>query len=286
LKDFGVIVPVYKEDCDCLKGLISDLLKVFGDKSNNFEVIIVFDGNSGDYLGVKEFFNDNSYVKFVAHKFNKGYGSSLKTGIINSSFENICIIDSDNTYPPEEFGLLIDEYEDVDMVIGLRDKKGVPFIRRLPKWFLRLFAGFMTNHKIPDLNSGMRIFKKSVCEIFWKLYPKKFSFTSTLTMGFLTNDYVVKWVPINYYKRLGKSHINPVKDTLGFISLIGRLALYFNPLRFFMPLSLIIGVLAVLRGLRDYITYQQFGGLTLVLFFMAFQVFFFGLIAEIINRKL
>ena len=115
--------------------------------------------------------------------------------------------------------------------------------------------------------------------------PEGFSFTSTITMAFLTNNLNVKYTRISYNKRKGKSKIHPIKDTIRFFSLVLRLSLYFNPIRFFMPLSSMLFLAAVARGIRDFIIQDSLGGLTLILFFMAFQVFFFGLIAEIINKR-
>jgi hypothetical protein len=101
----------------------------------------------------------------------------------------------------------------------------------------------------------------------------------------LTSGYETCFLGIGYAKRVGRSSIHPLKDPLRFGYQLLRLSLYFRPLRFFVPLSGLIGLLAVARGLRDLMLNNHFGGLTLVLFFMAFQVFFFGLIAEIINKK-
>jgi hypothetical protein len=131
----------------------------------------------------------------------------------------------------------------------------------------------------------MRLFKKEIVEKYIRIFPMGFSFTSTLTMICLTNIYDLKFVEIPYYKRTDSSHISPLKDTARFLSQILRLALYFRPLRFFMPLTAVIATCAILRGIRDLVLTNHFGGLTLVLSFMAFQVFFFGLIAEIINKK-
>ena len=101
----------------------------------------------------------------------------------------------------------------------------------------------------------------------------------------ITNFFKVTSLDIPYYRRIGHSGIKPVRDTLRFFSLIFRLGLYFKPLRFFIPLSGICFLLATVRGLRDVLADNHFGGLTLIFFFMAFQIFFFGLIAEIINKK-
>ena len=93
------------------------------------------------------------------------------------------------------------------------------------------------------------------------------------------------FVDIPYSVRTGDSKIHPLRDTVGFFALLLRLSLYFRPLRFFMPLTAVILLAAMGRGIRDVWVGNHFGGLTLVLFFAAFQVFFFGLLAEIINKK-
>ena len=119
---------------------------------------------------------------------------------------------------------------------------------------------------------------------FWHLYPNGFSFTSTITMAGITHNFKIKFHKIDYHKRIGTSSIRPIKDTIRFFTLVTRLALYFNPKKFFLPLSLFFLFLALLRGGRDYLLDGSLGGLTLILFFMAFQIFFFGLMAEIINK--
>src|SRR5690625_1152768 len=103
-------------------------------------------------------------------------------------------------------------------------------------------------------------------------------------MAIITNDYKLKFNDIEYSILIGQSTILPVKVTLRFFSLVTRLALYFNPKKFFIPISLVLAILALLRGGRDYVVEGSLGGVTLLLFFIAFQVFFFGLLAEIINK--
>src|SRR5690625_1814561 len=130
----------------------------------------------------------------------------------------------------------------------------------------------------------MRVFRKDLAKKFWHLYPDGFSFTSTITMASITNDYKLKCHDIGYSKRIGQSTINPVKDTLRFISVVTRLALYCSTKKFFISISLVLSILTLLRVIRDYVVEGSLGGVTVLLFFMAFQVFFFGLLAEIINK--
>ncbi|MCA9497451.1 MAG: glycosyltransferase family 2 protein [Nanoarchaeota archaeon] len=282
-KGISIIVPCYNESKSVLKktleGVEGSLKKI---KSRyDYEIIVVNDGSK------RKFNYDDmgtSVVRIVNHKINRGYGASLKTGIENSNFDWIGITDADGTYPIDQFHILIDKMENYDMVVGARQWKHISLFRKFPKFVLTMLASFLSNHYIPDLNSGMRVFRKDVSYEFWKLYPNGFSFTSTITMGCLTNGFSVKYIPINYFKREGKSYIHPIKDTIRFFSLVTRLTLYFAPLRFFIPLTLVLSILTLLRAIRDINVQDSFGGLTLVLFFMTFQVFFFGLLAEIITK--
>ena len=162
-------------------------------------------------------------------------GKNLWTAIrrsIRTSFEEKSLI-------PGSVAELLKYVPEYDMVIGAR-KKYRPILGKPAKWFLNKFAGYLTNTKVLDLNSGMRIFKKEIPLNFWNLFPERFSFSSTLTMVCLTNGYSLKNVRIDYLKRNGKSKLKPIKSFKSFTGLIVKLALYFNPLKVFMPLSLLL----------------------------------------------
>lgn len=274
--EISIVLPCYNEKQAVLNNTIATLQKAL--LGNTYEIIVVNDGSKQSY-SVPE------GIKLINHPVNRGYGSALKSGIEVAKHEWIGISDSDGTYPNEEFPKLIAKAKHYDMVVGLRDTKNISLLNRFPKFFLRLLARYITNKKVPDLNSGMRIFRKTLCKEFWNIYPEGFSFTSTITVGALSKKYAVLFLPIPYHKREGKSHIHPIKDTLRFFSLLTRMALYFKPLKVFLPLAVLLLAISIARGLRDYLLQGSLGGLSLLLFFMAFQTFFFGLIAEILSKK-
>ncbi|WP_338224278.1 glycosyltransferase family 2 protein [Algoriphagus confluentis] len=276
----SIIVPCYNESMDVLNHTVSVIHETLEKKGIAFEIIVVNDGS-------KETPDKSQIhipVQLIHHPVNKGYGASLKTGIKHARYDWIGITDADGTYPNHLFGELIDKAAGMDMVIGARKWADISWSRKIPKRILTSFASFLSGQKIPDLNSGMRIFKKELAVQFWNLLPKGFSFTSTITLGALTNDHEVAFYEINYFKRIGKSSISPINDTIVFFTLVTRLALYFNPKKVFVPMSMVFMVLAILRGIRDYQLVGSLGGLCLILFFFSFQFFFFGLIAEIINK--
>jgi len=282
MKSISIIVPCYNEAPEILISTLNSI-KVSLSKIQNIEseIIVINDGS-------KKYSYENisiENVRFIEHKQNKGYGAALKTGIKNSKSEWIGITDADGTYPNDEFHTFVEYANDYDMIVGARPWKSISLIRKLPKFILTKFSSFLADYKILDLNSGIRIFKKEMAMQFWGLYPNGFSFTSTITMGCVTNGYELKYIPIEYNKREGKSHISPIKDTIRFFSLVSRLALYFNPKKIFMPLSYSFLILAIARGIRDYILVGGLGGMALVLFFMGFQLFFFGLLADVIVKN-
>jgi len=171
------------------------------------------------------------------------------------------------------------------MVVGARinSKSQIPLSRRPTKWVLNQLANYLTKTKIPDLNSGLRIIQRNALNRFMHLLPDGFSFTTTITLAFLTNGYKVKYLPINYYKRKGKSKIRPIRDTLNFLQLIIKTVLYFNPLKIFIPLSFIILALAIIIGAGSFLFAPKFMDTAfIVLCATALQTFFFGLLAEII----
>jgi len=176
---------------------------------------------------------------------------------------------------------------EVAMVVGSRAGQGVtsgPF-RRMARWILRKMVHGLTGTMVPDLNSGMRIFRRSLYLEFRHLLPMGFSFTTTLTVASLYSGHKVRYVPVQYERRIGRSNIKPIRDFLGFAMLIVRLASYFDPLRFFLPLALGLLVLGALRGVRDVIVTNALGGLSLILFFLALQIFALGVIADVIVRR-
>jgi glycosyltransferase involved in cell wall biosynthesis len=278
---YSVIVPVYNEEKAILE-TISDLKKVM--KPYSHELIIVNDC-SKDRTSL--LLSKVKGITVINHPVNKGYGSSLKSGIRVSQGEWIIITDADGTYPNKDIPQLIKHTKNYDMVVGSRTGKHVkvPLLRKPAKWILKMVAKVLTGITIPDLNSGLRVFKKSLAMEFWSLYPPGFSFTSTITIASLVNHYSVKYVPINYFQRKGSSSINPIKDFIGFNFLIFRVTLYFGPLKFFIPASIIIALLGVVKGIWDFVIGGRIGVFAAIIVLFAIQIFFFGMLADLVNKR-
>jgi hypothetical protein len=169
------------------------------------------------------------------------------------------------------------------MVVGARNQIELPLIRRPAKWLLNKYANYLVKYQIPDLNSGLRVFKKDVYKKFRGMLPSGFSFTTTITLALLSNDYQIKYLPINYFKRGGKSKIRPIRDTINFFSLVTRVSLYFNPLRVFMPIALLLLTMGVVS--LGYDLYQRdITDRTMIVFLWGMQFGVMGLLADMISR--
>ncbi len=278
-----VVVPVYNEEK--ASGEVIDKLKaVLDGGESKYEIIVVDDGSrdrSPEVLG------KIGGIQLVTHPKNLGYGKALKTGISRAKGNWILIIDADGSYKAEDVPGLLDRRKECDMVIGLRRGRKIydSFPRRPAKWFLNKLAGYLAGVSIPDLNSGMRVFKRDLALRFWHLFPDRFSFTTTLTMCFLASDHAVQYVDISYLKRIGRSKIMP-SNFLQFINLVIKLVIYFEPLKIFVPASLIIFLVGVFFALYSFFYLDRIMDVTVVVLLLtSLQIFFFGLLAELIVKR-
>ena len=289
-KELSIIIPVYNEK-GAIEETIKEVLNIMKNAAITHELIIVNDGSTDGSGKIIEDFLKKSRFKNVTlcnHKFNRGYGASLKTGIKKAKFNNICITDADATYPNERIPEMLETYlrDDYDMVVGKRPFKKLPLATKPAKWFLTRLASYLAGEKIEDINSGLRIIKKDVVSKFFHIISEGFSFTTTSTLAFMTNGYRIHYMEIDYMKRKGKSKIHPIKDTLNFVQIIVRTVLYFNPLKIFAPASIIlflIGLTIFLAGLPFDIMFDT----TFVIFFVsAIQLLSIGMIADLIDKRM
>ncbi len=280
--NISIVIPAYNEE----KGIadtIDGIVKTLNNVGIEYELIIVNDGSTDNTATIVEHRN----VEIINHKEKKGYGASLKTGIQHSRFENILIMDADGSYPPEHIPELLNDTVNYDMVVGARigSTVKIPLIRKPAKWFINKLANYLSEKKIPDLNSGMRLFKKEVYQHFIRILPNGFSFTTTITLALLINDYKVKYIPINYHKRKGRSKIRPIQDTLNFVQLIIRTVMYFNPLKIFLPFSLVFFISGLGFLIRD-IMVLNLAQSSILLIITGALILSIGMLSDLINKKL
>lgn len=223
----SIILPAYNEE-EAIGQVIDDIKLVMEKNRTDFEIIVVDDGSTDQTFDIASSKN----VKIFRYPINKGTGSARKTGILNARGNIIAMLDADGSYSADSIPEMLKFIPNYDQVVGARTSEygKLKFIRLLVKKFIFFLASALAKQKIPDLNSGLRIIKKDIIMKYLHLIPDGFSCTSTMTLAFLYNGHTIKYIPIKYRKRIGKSKFNIFRDTLIIILTIIRMRLRFKSL--------------------------------------------------------
>ena len=291
----SVILPAYNEE-GAVRSQVEDVRRVLCSHGITHEIIVVDDG-SQDRTAQEAV---KAGARVLCHIGNRGYGAALKTGIVAAKYDTCVITDADGTYPSDQIPDLVAKLETADMVVGARigTDVHVPLLRRPAKWMLRRLAIYITGQQIPDLNSGLRAFRRECVKQYFSILSNRFSFTTTVTMALLADDYRLVYHPINYYQRIGRSKITPW-HFMDFAILIFRMSMLFEPLKVFVPLSFSLILLGVLKVIFDIVTlfvrhtgldwslvYQQtISTSAILMLFVGLQLLLIGMVADGVVRR-
>jgi len=284
----SIVIPIFNEE-SAIGHDLDVLIQTMEASGYEYEVIVVDDGSTdhgADIVG------QYSRVCLIRHPYNQGTGAARTTGLRAAKGEIVIMTDGDGTYPNQDIPRLLAEMEEkgYDMVIGARRREmgSWKWLRSPTKWFIQTLASYLTGVKIPDLNSGFRAFKREPALGYLNILPRTHSWVGTITIAFLSDGHAVGWVPIDYYQRVGRSTFHPLTDTYNYLSLVVRAVMYFEPLKVFLPLTLVLLTVALMKLVRDIIVYRNLfyvPGITLMLVFVALQIGALGLLADLIVRK-
>ena len=281
----SIIIPMHNEE-EAIGGDLDTIIQTMSSSDIPWEIIVVDDGSTD---ASPEIVRQREEVRLIQHPYNRGTGAARTTGLQHARGDIIVMTDGDGTYPNQDIPRLLAHMGECDMVIGARrmETGSLKWLRSPAKHFIRLLASYLTGVKIPDVNSGLRAFKKDIAERFLDILPTTHSWVGTQTVAFLSEGYAVKFIPIDYYQRKGKSSFHPISDTYNYLSLVVRTIMYFNPLKVFLPVALTLTVVGAVKLVRDIIYYRGFyvPGVTLMLILTAIQVGAIGLLADLIVKR-
>lgn len=278
----SIVIPAFNEE-NGVGPVIRELQDILQKSGIRGEVIVVDDGSADATAKVAA----EAGARVIRHRSNRGYGAALKTGITVASFDIIAITDADRTYPSSEIPALLQELENADMVVGARIGKNVkiPAIRKPAKWVLNRLANYVADAKIPDLNSGLRVFRREIAMQYFPILPDQFSFTSTITLAMHCDKYAVVYLPIDYLQRTGKSKIVPW-DAYNFAVLILRTAMLFKPLRVFLPLVVLCLLYGTVKMSIDMVRDPNISASALLAFMSALLILLIGMLGDAMAARL
>lgn len=272
-KILSIILPCLNES-EALKTLLPALRHHFSEA----EIIVVDDGSTPPIESKDE-------VTVLRHPKTKGNGAAIKTGARAAKGDVLLFLDADGQHDPKEAPKLIKKLEEgYDMVVGARSMGSQASLGR---WFANSFynklASWMTGYQIEDLTSGFRALRAKPFRNFLYLLPNGFSYPTTSTMAFFRCGYSVAYVPIKASQREGKSKIRLLHDGFRFYLIILKIGALFSPMRFFLPISLFLFLLATAYYGYTYINYGRFTNMSALLYMSAMFSFLFGILSEQIS---
>jgi glycosyltransferase involved in cell wall biosynthesis len=289
--DVTVVLPCYNEQ-DHVVAELERISAALDASPFSYELLVIDDASTDGTLEVLEQAAKNfPQMRLMPFHRNGGSGTARRIGTQQARGRIVVWTDADMTYPNERIPELVQMLEDdpsFDQVVGARtSEEGSHKVLRVPaKWVIRKIAERLVGMTIPDLNSGLRAFRREVSLPYLRLLPPGFSCVTTLTMSFLHNQHDVRYVPITYAKRAGSSKFHFTKDAYRYLLQVLRMVMYFNPLKVLMPLALWLIGLGVLKLVYDVVTNPfRIPGSTVLLFITGLQIAVLALLADLVVRS-
>lgn len=278
IEGVSVVLPAYNEE-RAVGNVVLGLRKALETIGLPFEVLVVDDGSDDRTADVAA----DAGATIVSSPQNLGYGIALRRGIVAARYPYVLICDADGTYPPSAVEDLTSLAEHFDMVVAART--GRQFrgrgLRALARTGLRVFSSFVVGRRIPDVNSGYRIFHKSACVGYFGILSPGFSFTTGLTLAMISDARAVAFVPVDYARRIGSSKVRLVRDTFRIAQVLIQAMVRHNPVKLFAVLTAGMWILALAAVLVwGILGIGAMGILAGVTFLIGVQVFSVGLLAE------
>lgn len=271
--ELSIVIPA-KNEGSSLRTLIPGIQSLYSDA----EIIVVNDGSNDDTAAVCE----QCGINVVTHANSRGNGAAVKSGLRAASRRYVVLMDGDGQHSPEHIdSLLTGLAEGYDMVVGARSHAGQANLARSgANAFYNWFASTVSGTRIDDLTSGFRAARTARLKEFLYLFPNGFSYPTTSTMAFLRAGYGVAYVSVPVAKRVGKSHISPLKDGARFFAIILKIATLYSPLKLFLPISALLFAGGALYLWYTIETMGRFTNMSVLLFVTSLVAFLVGLVSE------
>jgi len=277
--EINIIIPTKNEELGLLK-ILPQLMKEYASS----KIIVVDDGSSDQSAKIAKQYS----VTLLQHPYSKGNGACIKTALPHLTHDITVILDADGQHQVADIAKILAVYQKgYDMVVATRNKAAqASFVRWLGNSFGNWLASYLVNHPVKDLTSGFRAISTSLLKNCFHLLPNGFSVPTTLTMAFFRSGYSVAYVDANVQKRLGKSHLNPFRESLRFLLILYKMTTLYSPLKIFVPLSVLFFAFGISNYIYTFLTIGRFTNMSAVLLTTSIIILLIGLVSEQITTLL
>ena len=269
----SIVIPA-KNESSAIGAVVSTARDCYPDA----EILVVDDGSTDDTAAIAA----NAGATVVTHPESMGNGAAVKTGARAANGDVIALMDGDGQHDAQELAPLLQQLENgYDMAIGARETGSHANVGRLfANGLYNVIASLLSGRKILDLTSGFRVVRAEKFKQFLYLLPNGFSYPTTITMAFLRSAYPITFEPITASRRIGKSHIRPLRDGARFMVIIFKIATLYSPLKIFLPVAALFFLTGAGWYAYTFATIGRFTNMSMLLFSAAVIVFLIGLISE------
>jgi len=269
----SIILPAYNE-AENLKTILPEIYRVLG---REVEILVMDDGSTDDTAVVAK----GCGATVLSSPYNMGNGAAVKRGIRGASGEVIVLMDSDGQHQPKDLPVLLGALEGYDMVVGSRKPGCQSWYRGLANAAYNVLATYVSGVPIKDLTSGFRVFRRDKALRFVPILPNTFSYPATLTLSFIASAFPVRFVDVDVLRRdQGVSKINLFGDGTRFLIIIMRIAVFFSPLKVFLPVALLFFFTGLAYYFYTFLAFHRFTNMSALLFTTSVIIFMLGLVSE------
>lgn len=282
-----VVLPVFNEVTH-VREEVDRIAAGLQRAGKTFEILVVDDGSTDGSTDVLDELEASGAIRLIRLPRNRGSGFARRMGTEQAYGDVVVWTDADMTYPNGDIAQLVDQLDGGwDQVVGARtSEQGTHRWARVPaKFLIRKLASYLVKERIPDLNSGFRAFRRDTALPYLHLLPHGFSCVTTITLAFLANAHLVRYVPIDYAERAGVSKFHWRRDTARYVQQVVRMVMTFNPLRVFMPMGLALMAGSIGKLLFDVVDKGgRIATTTVILVIVSLQIVALGLLADLVTR--
>lgn len=170
MKDsLAIVMPVYNEEA-AVCGVLEKWIRMLESLSVDYTIHVYNDGSKDRSLEILRSFSERFSKVAVHDKPNSGHGPTILLGYRQNApqAEWLFQMDSDDEMGPDGFPSLWNRRQDYDFLLGVRDGRRQPVVRKvislISRWCVWIFYGRKT---VWDVNSPYRLMRS---ERFRKLF--------------------------------------------------------------------------------------------------------------------
>ena len=160
----SAVLPAYNEE-EVIADSVAAMVETLESLGADYEVIVVNDGSRDRTAAIVEGLGrENPRVRLVSHAENQGYGAALWTGFTSATHDLVFLTDGDKQFDVSELREFLPLLDGADMVIGYREPRADPFIRRLNGWGWNTIVRLLFGYTARDVDCAFKVFRRRILD--------------------------------------------------------------------------------------------------------------------------